>query len=190
MKRRWRMLAAPAVVGIALFWTLSVMNRRSLSSSTPNPSAVAAPQGSNSGANPRVDRIHETASLEAELKKNPGHPPILLRLADLAREEGKKEDAIKFLRQAVDADQNNTEARLELGRALYEAGQSEAAIAETKKIVDAQPTHVDALYNLGAIYGNMGQDLLARQYFEKAVAAAPGSDSGRKSKDALARLAR
>ena len=191
-KRKWGTLIAPVLVGGALFWMLWAMNRKSESGAGTASTGVAGPAKTDktSSGDPRVDRIHETASLEAELRKNPGHSPILLRLADLAREDGKKTEAIKFLRQAVDADQNNAEARLELGRALFETGQTEAAIAETKKIIESQPRQVDALYNLGAIYGNMGQDALARQYFERAVAAAPDSESGRKSKDALARLPR
>lgn len=142
-----------------------------------------------SGAAP-VDKIHEAASLQEELRKKPGHPPILLRLADLAREDGKKTEAVKFLRQAVDADPNNTEARIELGRALFETGQTEAAIIETKKLLESQPKQVDALYNLGAIYGNLGQGVQARQYFEQAVASAPNSESGRMSREALVRLTR
>jgi Flp pilus assembly protein TadD len=188
MKHNWQRLVAPVLVGAALFSMLWWLNRKSNSGAAPMGSMDSIKAGKS--ADPRVERIHETASLEAELKKNPGHPPILMRLADLAREDGKKTEAIKFLRLALDADQSNAEARLELGRALFEMGQSDAAIAETRKIIEVQPKHVDALYNLGAMYGNMGQDALARQYFEKAVAAGPDSDSGRKSKEALTRLPR
>ena len=189
MKRKWKLLAVPVVAGGVLFWMLWLMNRKSdTGSGNMSTAARSAKSGKSASGNPAVDKIHETASLEEELRKNPGHPPILLRLADLAREDGKKTEAVKFLQQAVDADPNNTEARIELGRALYETGQTDAAIAETKKIIESQPKQVDALYNLGAIYGNLGQNALARQYFEQAVASAPASESGRLSKDALVRL--
>lgn len=188
MKRKWKTFVAPVLVGGALFGMLWLLNRKADSGSANMPAGAGTTAKAGKSSSAKVDRIHETASLEAELQKNPRHPPILLRLADLAREDGKKTEAVKFLRQAVEADRNNTEARLELGRALFETGDTEAAIAETKKIIEAQPKQVDALYNLGAIYGNLGQEAVARQYFTQAVAADPGSESGRKSKDALARL--
>lgn len=188
MKRKWKLLAVPLVAGGALFWTLWLMNRKSDPGNGAMSTGAARPAKAVKSGSAPVDKIHEIASLEEELRKNPGHPPILLRLADLAREDGKKTDAVKFLRQASDADPHNTETRIELGRTLFETGQTEAAIVETKKILESQPKQVDALYNLGAIYGNLGQVALARQYFEQAVASAPASESGRMSKEALVRL--
>jgi cytochrome c-type biogenesis protein CcmH/NrfG len=139
------------------------------------PSKAAIP------ANP----AHEMASLEVELKKNPSHMPILLRMAELKRDAGKGEEAIQLLRKAAEIDDSSIEARLELGRALFESGDSNGAIAATQAILQKDPKHVDALYNLGAIFGNTGNDAAAREYCKRAVAAGPTTDSGRKALAAL-----
>jgi tetratricopeptide (TPR) repeat protein len=71
----------------------------------------------------------------------------------------------------------NTDARLELGKALFEAGDVQEAIQQTKAILDGQPDYADALYNLGAIYGNLGQADLARQYWNRLIANRPQTES-------------
>lgn len=143
------------------------------------PAATAAPP------NP----AHEIAALEEELKKKPGHGPILMRLAELERQqEGGKEKAIERLKAAVNAEPDNAENRLELGRAMFEAGNVEGAIAETKRILDKNPKHVDALYNLGAIHANVHQEAKAREYWKLAIAAGPETESGRNAKASIAKL--
>jgi tetratricopeptide (TPR) repeat protein len=134
------------------------------------------------------DPTHEKAALEEELKKKPGHAPILIRLSELARDSGQPKQAADFLKQAVAADPKNVDARLELGRTLYEINDVDGALAETKRLLNDHPNQVDALYNLGAIYANLGKVDLARQYWTQAVATDPNSDSGRKSADALAKV--
>jgi tetratricopeptide (TPR) repeat protein len=64
----------------------------------------------------------------------------------------------------------------------------EGALAQTKKILETDPQNVDALYNFGAIYGNQGNLVEAKNYFAKAVAADASSESGQKSKSAIAQL--
>jgi len=132
-----------------------------------------------------ANTAHEMASLEVELKKNPTHPPILLRMAELKRDKGDLQEALQLLRKAAEADDSNIEAKLELGKALFEAGDSDGAIAATKSILDKDPQHVDALYNLGAIYGNIGAAPTAREYFQRAAAAGPTTESGRNAAAAL-----
>jgi tetratricopeptide (TPR) repeat protein len=131
---------------------------------------------------------HEKASLEEQLKKNPGHTPILMRLAELEQQAGNPAGAVPHLKQILEKDPGNEEARLELGRSLYDAGDVEGATKETKQLISDHPKNVDGLYNLGAIYANQNQLQLAQQYWMKAVAASPNSDSGRKAQDGLAKL--
>jgi tetratricopeptide (TPR) repeat protein len=135
-----------------------------------------------------ADKQHEFVALSEELKKTPKHTPVLLRMAQLARELGRLPEAVQHLREAVASEPRNAEAHLELGRALFESADIEGAILETKRVLEIDTKHVDALYNLGAIYGNMNRDDLARAYWEKAVAADPDSPSGRQAKEALPRL--
>jgi len=135
-----------------------------------------------------ADQEHELAGLKDQLKKNPNHTPVLLRMAEVARGLGKTADSVDYLTQAVAGDPGNVEALLELGRELFEIGKVDKAIEVTKQILAKKPANVDALYNLGAIYGNIGQDDLARQYFQKAVAADPNSSSGQKAGKGLETL--
>jgi len=135
-----------------------------------------------------ADQEHELAGLKDQLKKNPNHTPVLLRMAEVARGLGKTAESIDYLTQAISGDPGNVEARLELGRELFETGKIDKAIEVTKQILEKKPGNADALYNLGAIYGNLGQDDIARQYFQKAVASEPDSPSGKNAKKGLETL--
>ena len=146
-------------------------------------SAQAAPPSGDSHAGQK-----ELESLQQHLSKKPNHTPVLLRMAQVAREMGKPGEATQHLRQALQQEPGNREARLELGRALYETGDIGGAIKETQELLSKDPRDVDALYNLGAIHGNMKQDDLARKYWLQAVAIAPGSPSGQLAKQGLSQL--
>ena len=135
-----------------------------------------------------TEREHEIKALKGELEKNPAHLPILMRLAQVSRDSGKLSDSARYLNDAVTQSPKNVEAHLELGRALFETGDVDGAIRSTERVLELVPDHVDALYNLGAIYGNLSQDDRARTYWEKAVAVAPASESGRRAKENLTRL--
>jgi cytochrome c-type biogenesis protein CcmH/NrfG len=126
--------------------------------------------------------------LEQQLEKKPGHVPILLRMAQIASDRGEPSEAARLLRQAVDQEPQNLDARLEFGRALYESGDVASAIAETEDILKSNPNHVDALYNLGAIYANTNQIDFAISFWQRAVASDPASESGRKAENGLKHL--
>jgi tetratricopeptide (TPR) repeat protein len=158
--------------------TLFVLNKL-MSPSRSTPASVPAATQPAVPPNP----AHERAALEEELKRKPGHPPILLRLAEMEREAGKPSGAVPYLRQILDQDSKNEEARLELGRTLYDSGDIEGALKETKQLLADHPNQVDGLYNLGAIYANQNRFDLAREYWSKAVASDPLSDSGSRAKD-------
>lgn len=152
----------------------------------------AASSASSGGSTPAVPQnpAHERAALEEELKKKPDHAPILLRLAELEREAGRPAGALPYLRQVLAHESTNEEARLELGRLLYETGDVNGAITETKQLLADHPNQVDGLYNLGAIYANLNRNDLAREYWSKAIASAPASESGKRAKESLAKLGR
>ena len=137
--------------------------------------------------NPRESE-HELKALETSLKENPDHAPILLRMAQVSRDLGKKDEALRHLQEAVRIDPKNSAARLELGRALFESGDVEGAIRETQALLDFDPLNIDALYNMGAIYGNIGQDARAREYWTKAVAVDPDSESAHRAANALKQI--
>lgn len=136
----------------------------------------------------RENSEHELAALTQELEKNSDHTPILLRMAQLARDLGRTGEAIEHLRSALEVEPDNAAARLELGRSLYETGDLSGAIRQTTLVLEQEPTSVDALYNLGAMYGNTMDDARAREFWERAVAIAPDSASGRLAARGLSQL--
>ena len=170
-------IVIPLVIGGGILVSLFKLTEPR-SDSAPASKSSVVPQNS----------AHEKASLEEQLSKNPGHPPILLRLAEIAAAEGNAQAAIAYLKQAVEADPKNADARLELGRALYDTGDIDGSLKQTQQLVTDHPDNVDGLYNLGAIYANQNQFDQARQYWTRAVAVDANSDSGRKAKDGLAQL--
>jgi Flp pilus assembly protein TadD len=131
---------------------------------------------------------HELKALEDSLKKNPGHVPILVRMAQIHMDLGDKDQAVRRLREAVEAEPKNPQARLELGRALFESGDVHGAIRETNSLLEMDPYDIDGLYNLGAIYANLGQDDRAREYWTKAVSVDPDSESAQRPMNALKQL--
>ncbi|MBI4909012.1 MAG: tetratricopeptide repeat protein [Acidobacteria bacterium] len=131
---------------------------------------------------------HEIKVLQAQLDKKPGHAPVLLRMAELAREAGKPAEAAKHLREALQSEPDLLDARLELGRALFDAGDPRGAIQETSAILRSHPKDTDALYNLGAIHANLGDFPNAVKFWQEAVSADPQSESGRRAKESLAQI--
>jgi cytochrome c-type biogenesis protein CcmH/NrfG len=179
MTKGWT-IAIPLIIGGGILFSLWKLTG-------PRPSTTPAPASATTTVAPQ-NAAHELASLEEELRKNPGHVPILLRLAELSSSQGKASEAIKYLKQAVETDASNADARLELGRALYDTGDIAGATEQTLELVKRHPNNVDALYNLGAIYANQNKNDLARQYWNQAVTLEPTSDSGQKAKAGLSKL--
>jgi len=136
----------------------------------------------------RENSEHELHSLARELEQNPDHAPVLLRMAQLARDLGRTDEAVGYLTAAIDAEPDDGEARLELGRVLYESGNVQGAIDRTLQVLELDPRNVGALYNLGAIYGNLLDEPHAREYWKRAVAIDPNSESGRLAARGLSQL--
>ncbi len=175
---RWKALLAALAVGLlfaGVFWYM--LNPKAAPPPTVKTEPMAPP-------NP----AHEKAMLEEQLRKKPAHAPVLLRLAQLATEQGKPAEARRRLEELLKADPSHVEARLELGRTCYELNDLACATAETEKILAVNPNQVDALYNLGAIHANLGQNDKARQYWRRALQAAPSSESGKKAAAGLKQI--
>lgn len=170
------MAASLALIGAVSLFLLKVADRS------------AAPTASKAVPVTADNPEHELKELAVQLQKKPGHMPVLLRMAQLEREKGDLDGAAGHLREAIESEPSSQDAHLELGRLLYERNDVTGAIAETEKVLALNPNQVDALYNMGAIYANLGNRERARSYWSKAVAVDPGSDSGRKAKDGLAKL--
>ena len=101
---------------------------------------------------PQPNSEHELKALGEQLKRKPGHAPVLFRMAELERAAGRHAEAAAHLREILKAEPGKG-SPLELGRALFEAGDVQAALAETASSLTGSRRNVDALYNLGAITG-------------------------------------
>lgn len=144
------------------------------------PTAVSAP------APPNLP--HEKAFLEEDLRKKPGHAPVLLRLAQVEREMGRLDEARKHLEQAVAGSENVIEARLELSRVSFELGDVTTALEQNRQVLRQDPKQADALYNLGAISANLGDLPQARKYWGEAVRSGSDTESGKRAAEALKKV--
>src|ERR1019366_7915268 len=176
-RKKWALrIGSLALIGGGALFLLRVTER---AESTAPPARPAAVQD-----NP----AHELKELAVQLQKKPGHLPVLMRMAQLEHAQGKLAEAEAHLREALSAEPGNADVHLELGRVLYEKGDRNEALKETEQPLEINPTHADALYNRGAIHANLGDTGRARSYWEKLIASAPESESGKKARDGLARL--
>ena len=97
----------------------------------------------------------------------------LERAWDLAA-KGQREQAIVLLRELVQKDSRNSDARLLLGSLLMEKGDRAESLAQLQEAVRLSPASPDAQNALGEAYEAFGDPKAALQPFEKAVAIRPG----------------
>src|SRR6516225_2399716 len=71
---------------------------------------------------PGWDRAHEKVFLAEQLRRNPKHTPVLLRLAQIERQDGDLGGARRHLEEAVAADGSQADIRLELSLVCSELG--------------------------------------------------------------------
>jgi protein O-GlcNAc transferase len=83
--------------------------------------------------------------------------------------QGKRDQAVTFLRDLIRADPRNPDARLLLGSVLMEAGQREESIAQLREAVRLLPKSAEAHNALGEAYSTFGDPKAARPEFERAV---------------------
>ena len=159
----------------------------SQSPTTPGPilgSKIKAPSTMKAPANP----THEKAFLEEQLKTNPNHPPILIRLAELEHKDGKLPEARKHLEQAIKSDPTVIDGRLELSLVAYEMKDVPEAEKQNQAVLKLDPRQPDALYNLGAIYANQGRYPEARHFWNDAVKYGKDNSSAQNAAVALTKL--
>ncbi len=83
--------------------------------------------------------------------------------------QGKRDQAVAFLRDVIRAEPRNPDARLLLGSVLMEAGQREESIAQLREGVRLLPNSAEAHNALGEAYHAFGDQKAARPEFQRAV---------------------
>ena len=176
-RRKWAIrIVSLGLIGAGAVFLLRVNSRSQEPTSPKLPAAV------------QDNPAHELKELAVQLRKKPGHLPVLMRMAQIEHDQGKLADAATHLREALVSEPANADAHVQLGRVLYEKGDWNEALKETEQALAINPKHVDALYNLGAIHANFGDADRARSYWERVIESAPESESGKKAREGLARL--
>ncbi|MDX1569154.1 MAG: tetratricopeptide repeat protein [Xanthomonadales bacterium] len=77
--------------------------------------------------------------------------------------------ALQLMRQAVEANPESPEARINYARMLEANGNIAGGIAELLKVIEAHPDNALAHFNMGAMFELDGNDETARYYYQQAV---------------------
>ena len=79
--------------------------------------------------------------------------------------EGRAEEAVQYLQQALERRPSWPEARVKLARAFLSSDRLEAALRQLNKVVEADPENADAHYQLGRAWTKKGRPDQARRHF-------------------------
>ena len=173
---KFRRILAAAAAALLIAGGGWLLNREKSSGSHPSP------------AQSEIKPAHEKVFLIEQLRRNPGHSPILLRLAQIEHREGDLRAARQHLKQAIAVDGKQGDVRLELGLVCWELGDFAAAEEQNRAVLRIDPKQADALYNLGAISANRGDASHAREFWSTAMRSGRNNDAAEKSRRAIERL--
>jgi tetratricopeptide (TPR) repeat protein/mono/diheme cytochrome c family protein len=123
-----------------------------------------APDVGRGGALPDPRIVLQEALMRARLRKYPGDFVALFNLGAALQAEGKLDEAMIHLRQAVAASPDSAVAHNTLGSALQAAGDLDGALREYREALRLRPDDFDARYNLGQV-------LLARGHADEGIGA-------------------
>jgi hypothetical protein len=104
----------------------------------------------------------------------PRDPLPWVHRASLASQDGRGEDAIHHLEQAVRRDPGNAENHFRLGYQLYQAGRIAEAAQEWERTKELDPSHADAHRNLAFLH-MQGNPVYAAELFRRYLSMEPGT---------------
>lgn len=107
-------------------------------------------------------------------EREPRNPQVLNNLALSIHEQGGIAEATPLYQQALQIDPNNTEARVNLARALLHINDRENALAEARTAVAQRPDFGTAQFILGSVCQVMGLTDEATAAMKRAVELVPG----------------
>lgn len=120
--------------------------------------------------------------------EDPAYPSpqkVYLNLGLLYASQGRNEQAIAAIRNAVEIDPRFYKAHFELASLLDREGNIEEAAREYEVAGPAYRTVGDYHYRLGFVYFRMGEKAKAKESLERAIAVAPGSTSAAQADELL-----
>jgi tetratricopeptide (TPR) repeat protein len=98
---------------------------------------------------------------------------------------GKRDEAVRLLRDIAGRNPHDADARLLLGSVLAEAGDRVEAIPQLQEAVRLRPASAEAHHALGEAFQSFGEKQAARAEFEKTVGLDPGFAPARVSLGAI-----
>jgi tetratricopeptide (TPR) repeat protein len=138
----------------------------------------------------------------SQLLQNPDDHQTIVRLANLYFDEGSQQlgsnnvqagmaalnQAVSYYKRALETDPESPELRTDLGTAYNRLQRKEEAIAEFMKVLEFRPDFLTAIFNLGVVHHQMGNPSAAREWYQKAADAGPGTPMGEAARERLSSL--
>jgi arylsulfatase A-like enzyme/Tfp pilus assembly protein PilF len=125
------------------------------------------------------DRARALAEEEAALAIDPRLHAALALKAGLLFSDGRRDEGLRVLRDAVQREPDDTALRTELADLLTDARQLQDAEGEYRKVLAARPRDTRALLGLGLVLGASGRTAAALEPLTQAVEAEPGNSEAR-----------
>ena len=124
--------------------------------------------------NHRLDRARATYEALSDRHRNkPAGTNATVKLAALDWIEGKREEAIRELQEALHDNPRSAEALMLHGRIALQKGDGRGAIQDFRSVLKDQPEQAEAYALLGQSHLITEEAELAKENFEKAVALSP-----------------
>lgn len=101
--------------------------------------------------------------------------PNLLDQAEAQFADGKFDEAVRTLEQALTIDHRNADTFANLGAALCRLGRFTDAEQAFRSAIELKPKHVSALFNLGTLLRDRGQFAASETALQQAVKQDPGN---------------
>jgi tetratricopeptide (TPR) repeat protein len=102
------------------------------------------------------------------------------RVIECYKRGGEPGEAVTVFRQAIKADPNDLDTRVELADALLVNEQEQAAYNELQRILQVDPRHVEARLRLANLLGERGDWLAAEKLLREVLAEQPKRDDVRR----------
>ncbi|MGQ8335363.1 tetratricopeptide repeat protein [Sunxiuqinia sp. A32] len=104
----------------------------------------------------KTDTLGALETLQEGFEKYPENSSIMVQLINIYLNSNKVDDAMKYLKLAIDQDPTNATFYFAQGSLFDKLERIEDAVVSYKKAIELKDDYYDAYYNLGTIYYNLG----------------------------------
>ncbi len=125
-------------------------------------------------------KLHQSGDIDAAerayrkiLAAKPSEPGALHLLGVIRQQQGRHEEAVELIGQAIAINPNQAVYQNNYGAALYSLGRYADAKASFQRAVGIRPDYADALANLGMAQAALGDDASAEESLREALRCQP-----------------